>query len=118
MFPTREETVAALSRHRERLLERFRIPTPPWEVRQVGVGQAQHLRARRRARDRDPANVAGWQRAETCDAIDGDPPFAVKPAIKEHFLYATGAKAWRADTRAELSARVRDAGGRCSAPRR
>jgi len=26
----------------------------------------------------------------------------IKPAIKERFLYATGVKAWRADTRAEL----------------
>ena len=26
----------------------------------------------------------------------------LKPAVKEHFFYATGAKAWRADTRQEL----------------
>jgi predicted ATP-grasp superfamily ATP-dependent carboligase len=34
----------------------------------------------------------------------------VKPAIKERFLYATGSKAWRADTREELEERVREAG--------
>ncbi len=28
VFPTREETVAALSRHRELLQHSFRIPTP------------------------------------------------------------------------------------------
>ena len=32
------------------------------------------------------------------DEIDGEPPFALKPAIKEHFFYATKAKAWRADS--------------------
>jgi predicted ATP-grasp superfamily ATP-dependent carboligase len=32
------------------------------------------------------------------------PPYAVKPAIKEHFFYATKAKAWRANNRTELRA--------------
>ena len=30
------------------------------------------------------------------------PPFAIKPAIKEHFIYATKAKAWRANSHSEL----------------
>ena len=30
----------------------------------------------------------------------------IKPAIKEHFFYATGCKAWRADTREELVERL------------
>jgi predicted ATP-grasp superfamily ATP-dependent carboligase len=34
--------------------------------------------------------------------IDAAPPFAIKPGIKEHFVYATKSKAWRADTRGEL----------------
>ena len=33
----------------------------------------------------------------------------IKPAIKEHFLYATRRKAWRADSRPELERRVREA---------
>ncbi|MGH8326862.1 MAG: ATP-grasp domain-containing protein, partial [Steroidobacteraceae bacterium] len=32
IFPTREETVATLSRHRAQLREYFRIPTPDWPV--------------------------------------------------------------------------------------
>jgi predicted ATP-grasp superfamily ATP-dependent carboligase len=40
--------------------------------------------------------------ASALDEIDADPPFAIKPAIKEHFIYATRSKAWRADTRADL----------------
>jgi predicted ATP-grasp superfamily ATP-dependent carboligase len=31
------------------------------------------------------------------------PPFAIKPAIKEHFFYATKAKAWLANSHSELS---------------
>src|SRR5262249_40167192 len=31
-----------------------------------------------------------------------DPPFAIKPAIKEHFFYATKAKAWCANSHSEL----------------
>ena len=32
LFPTRDETVAALSRHRDELAEFFRVPTPAWDV--------------------------------------------------------------------------------------
>jgi predicted ATP-grasp superfamily ATP-dependent carboligase len=32
LYPTRDETVAALARHRSALAERFRVPTPAWEV--------------------------------------------------------------------------------------
>jgi predicted ATP-grasp superfamily ATP-dependent carboligase len=41
--------------------------------------------------------------------IDCEPPMAVKPAIKEHFIYATKAKAWRADDRSELRQRFLEA---------
>ena len=32
LFPTREELVAALSRHRTALSEFFRVPTPAWDT--------------------------------------------------------------------------------------
>lgn len=35
-------------------------------------------------------------------ALYGQLPLAVKPAVKENFFYATGAKAWRAETPDEL----------------
>src|SRR5918999_407174 len=31
LYPTRDETVAAISRHREALGNVFRVPTPPWD---------------------------------------------------------------------------------------
>jgi len=42
-------------------------------------------------------------------ALDIELPVAIKPAIKQHFIYATKVKALRADTREELIARFRQA---------
>ncbi len=66
------------------------------------MGQAQHLPPGRRA---GRAGSATWRPADRAEleAIDGEPPFAIKPAIKENFFYETKAKAWRADTAAELA---------------
>jgi len=108
MFPTREETVAALSRHRERLQAQFRIPTPPWEVVRWAWDKRNTYEL---AAEIGIATPRTWtvSGADDLEEIDGDPPFAVKPAIKERFVYATGCKAWRADTRAQLTERVRAA---------
>jgi len=107
VFPTREETVAALARHRH-LLAPLRIPTPGWEV------------ARWAHDKRNTYEIAGqlgipvprfWRLGDPGDLskVDGDPPYVIKPAIKERFMYETGAKAWRADTRPQLAERVRAA---------
>lgn len=108
VFPTREETVAALSRHRERLQAQFRIPTPPWEVVRWAWDKRNTYEV---AAELGIPTPRTWvvSDARELQQIDGEPPFAVKPAIKERFFYATGAKAWRADTRAELAARFRAA---------
>jgi predicted ATP-grasp superfamily ATP-dependent carboligase len=101
LFPTREETVAAFSRHRDVLSSQFRVPTPEWDV----VRWAWDKRLTyERAAELDIPHPRTWRPTsmEELDAIDGEPPFALKPAIKEHFIYATKAKAWRADSRAEL----------------
>jgi D-aspartate ligase len=108
VFPTREETVAALSRHRERLTRQFRIPTPPWEVVKWAWDKRNTYEIAAELGVATPHTWVVGSELEL-DAIDGQPPFAVKPAIKEHFLYATGAKAWRADTRAQLRERFRAA---------
>lgn len=108
VFPTREETVAAIARHRDRLARRYRIPTPPWEVVQWAWDKRNTYQ---RAAELGIATPRFWTLLDPDDLeqVDGDPPFVIKPAIKEHFLYATGRKAWRADTRRDLAARVREA---------
>ena len=54
LFPTRDETVAVLSRQRDRLTPVFRVPTPALGGDPLRMGQAQHLPARYGARDPDP----------------------------------------------------------------
>jgi D-aspartate ligase len=101
LFPTRDETVMAFSLQRERLSEFFRVTTPVWDTTRWAWDKrntywlAEHL-----------GIPAPWTR--TLQSLDELPslysqlPLAIKPAIKENFFYATGAKAWRADTPAQL----------------
>ena len=101
LYPTRDETVAALSRHRDLLGEFFRVPTAPWDaIRWAWDKRNTH----EIAAAVDVPSPRTWQPATVAelDAIDAEPPWAIKPAIKEHFFYVTKAKAWRADTREEL----------------
>jgi predicted ATP-grasp superfamily ATP-dependent carboligase len=108
VYPTREETVAALARHRELLLEHFRVPTPPWQITRWAYDKRNTYR---RATELGIPVPRMWRPGdeEQARAIDGTPPFVIKPAIKEQFLHATGRKAWRADTHVELVACVRSA---------
>ena len=110
LYPTREEIVAALSRHRSELSEAFRVPTADWSsVRWAWDKRNTYLLARSLG---IPAPRT-WYPQDLSDlsAVDTDPPFVIKPAIKEDFLYATRAKAWRANDREELRARFQHAAG-------
>jgi D-aspartate ligase len=108
VYPTREETVAALSRNRERLTRHFRIPTPTWDVVERAYDKRQTYKLAERLNIPTPRTWTVHDVREL-DVVDGDPPFVIKPAIKERFLYSTRAKAWRADNREELRARFEDA---------
>jgi predicted ATP-grasp superfamily ATP-dependent carboligase len=108
LFPTRDETVAAFARHRSLLAEWFRVWTPPlstvewaWDKRKTyRLAEQLGIPAPRTWQPRD---------LEELGEIRAEPPFAIKPAIKEHFIYATKVKAWRANSRAELIERFKDA---------
>jgi len=108
LYPTREENVAAVAANRDALLQDFRVPTPDlttirraWDKRET-YRLANQLSI--------PIPRTWFPRTEKdLAAIDADPPLVVKPAIKEHFFYATKAKAWRADTRTQLVSCFRQA---------
>jgi D-aspartate ligase len=104
LYPTREETVVAIARSRDRLARRFRVPTPGFDVVRWAWDK-RNTYARAAALGIPVPRT--WTPRSTADlaAVDGEPPFAIKPAIKERFLQATKAKAWRADSRAELGER-------------
>ena len=101
LYPTRDETVATLSRHREKLEPFFRVPTPSfdsiswaWDKRLTyELAEDLGLSAPRTWRFKDPSELS---------SVTSELPLVIKPAIKEHFIYATNVKAWRADTPEEL----------------
>jgi predicted ATP-grasp superfamily ATP-dependent carboligase len=102
LYPTREELVAAISRNRDQLSRSFRVPTPAWTSVQWAWDKRNTYRL---AQDLGIPTPRCFYPEGTgdLDKLNGvDPPFVVKPAIKEHFFYATKDKAWRADTHAEL----------------
>jgi predicted ATP-grasp superfamily ATP-dependent carboligase len=108
LYPTREETVAAVATEREALGELLRVPTPEW----ASVRQAWDKRETYRvAAELGIPTPKTWlpRDEEELALVDLTRPVVIKPAIKENFFYATGAKGWRADTGDELVARYREA---------
>jgi D-aspartate ligase len=101
LYPTRDEQVATLSQNREELSAIFRVPTPPWEtVKWLWDKRNTYSLAQRLG---IPTPRTWYPRGVSDLAhIDGNFPLAIKPAIKEHFIYATKQKAWRADSPAQL----------------
>lgn len=101
LYPTRDENVAAFARYRDTLATQFRVPSPGWD-------SVQWIWDKRRTYEM--AGQLGIPAPRTwcprdvgeLDELDLEFPVAIKPAIKEHFIYATKAKAWRADNREEL----------------
>jgi D-aspartate ligase len=101
LFPTRDETVAAFSRHRDRLAEFYRVTTPDWEtVRWAWDKTNTHILAKQLG----IPTPETWNPRSLEELAELYPrlPLAIKPAVKENFFYATGAKAWRAETPEEL----------------
>jgi predicted ATP-grasp superfamily ATP-dependent carboligase len=108
VFPTRDEVVGSFSRRRGELGEVFRMPLPAWETTSWAWDKRKTYALANRLGVPTPRTWYPTSPRELAE-IDAEPPFAVKPAIKEHFFYATGAKAWRAGSWEELKARFEEA---------
>jgi len=78
------------------------VPTPEWDSVQWAWDKRNTYRLAEQLGIPTPRSFY----PENVDALDElksiDPPFVIKPAVKEHFVYATKVKAWRADTHDEL----------------
>ena len=102
LYPTREELVAAISQNRAELSQVFRVPTPDWDSVKWAWDKRNTYQLAKELGIPTPVTYY----PETVDQLaelDGlTPPFAIKPAIKEHFFYATKAKAWCANSHSEL----------------
>jgi predicted ATP-grasp superfamily ATP-dependent carboligase len=101
VFPTRDEQVAALAQHKEELEKIYRVPTPGWEsIRWAWDKRNTYALAEKLG---IPAPRTWYPRtAADLAELDGHFPVAIKPAIKENFVYATKQKAWRADNPSQL----------------
>lgn len=110
LYPTRDEIVAGIAQNKRRLGEIYRVPVPDWKTVQYALDKRRTYELAAELLIPTPRT---WHPRTIDDLrqIDAEPPFAVKPAIKDQFIYATGAKAWRADNVAELERLFTRAGG-------
>jgi D-aspartate ligase len=110
LFPTRDEHVAAFSRHKQALSQVFRVPTPDWEITKWAWNKWNTYSMAQQLGIPIPRT---WcpRTVEELDRIDAEFPLAIKPSVKEDFFYATKAKAWRAENRNELKELFQKASG-------
>ena len=101
LFPTRDETVVAFSRHRDRLAKFFRVTTPGWDTVKWAWDKKNTYDRAAELGIPVPHTFNPKTEGELPD-LYSRLPLAIKPAIKENFFYATGAKAWRAETPEQL----------------
>jgi D-aspartate ligase len=101
LYPTRDETVAAVSLHREELSSVFKVTTPDWETTKW-VWNKKNTYDLAKQLDIPCPETFNPRSEEELEPLFAKLPLAVKPAVKENFFYATGAKAWRANTPDEL----------------
>jgi len=102
LYPTRDELVAAFSRNRSELSKLFRLSTTDWDSVQWAWDKRNTYRLAQQLGIPTPVTYYPTHLAELSELDGLEPPFAIKPAIKEHFIYATKAKAWCANSHTEL----------------
>ena len=108
LYPTRDETVAAISHYRDILSEFFRVPTPGWNSVQMIWDKRNTYNLASELNIPVPKTRV-LRRVDDLHQAARSFPVALKPAIKEHFFYATKAKAWRANNAVELANRFQQA---------
>lgn len=108
LYPTRDDNVAALAANRDMLAQQFRVPTPGLAAIRYVWDKRETYRLAEQLSVPIPRTWFPQSEADLA-AIDISAPLVVKPAMKERFVHATHAKAWRADNPAELAAAFRRA---------
>jgi D-aspartate ligase len=101
LFPTRDENVAAFSRYRTELAQFFRVTTGDWNSIEWAWDKKKTYELAEKLNIPCPRTF----NPKSIDEVPGlysRLPLAIKPAVKENFFYATGAKAWRANTPNQL----------------
>jgi predicted ATP-grasp superfamily ATP-dependent carboligase len=108
LYPTRDETVAAISSHKEALSKWFRVPTPGLETIKWAWDKRNTYRLAEKLGIPCPKT---WfpKTLDDVKNIDAKFPLILKPAIKEHFVYEAKAKAWQVNDAEHLVQRFQEA---------
>src|SRR5689334_1993011 len=88
LFPTRDEIVATLARNRSILSQMFRVPVPEWKTVDWMLDKRNTYQLAKQLNIPFPRTWSPLTE-EAIDQIDSPFPLVLKPAIKEHFFYAT-----------------------------
>ena len=94
LFPTRDENVAAFSRYRSELAQFFRVTTGNWSSIEWAWDKKKTYELAEKLGIPCPKTF-NPKSLDELTALYPSLPLAIKPAVKENFFYATGAKAWR-----------------------
>jgi D-aspartate ligase len=108
VFPTRDETVALLAQHHDRLSERFVLVTPPWAVARWAYDKRLTYELAGRIGVDHPGTHYPTARPEV-ERLELAYPAIIKPAIKDHFYSQTLTKAWEVTDRDSLLERYDEA---------
>ena len=108
-FPPLTSKWQRFPRNREELGKVYRVPTPEFDAIQWAWDKRNTYRLAKDLGIPIP-NTYYPNTLDDLAVLQSQPgPFAIKPAIKEHFIYATKAKAWCANNYSELCAQFQRA---------
>jgi predicted ATP-grasp superfamily ATP-dependent carboligase len=108
VFPTDDETVYVLARHREQLQELFRISTPPWDVVKFAYDKKRSYQKAERIGIKIPRTLYTVKEKDL-EKIDLPFPVIIKPTVMRRFFKATGKKVFSARNFDELKSMYRQA---------
>jgi len=101
IFPTDDETVFFLARHRAQLEEMYRVTTPEWDVIKFAYNKKESYRLAERLNIPIPKTFCP-EKEEDLSGCNVAFPVLVKPAVMRDFFRVTGKKVFRAKNPNEL----------------
>jgi D-aspartate ligase len=101
LFPSTDDSVRMLARHRGRLSEHYRVTIPSWETIQFLYDKRLTYRL---AEERQVPVPVTFTPRDVNDLVSLklDFPLVIKPVISKHFMAATKKKAYRVNNKDEL----------------
>ena len=108
IFPTDDETVSLLSRHRKKLAEIFRVTTPEWDIVKYVYNKKLSYPLAKKIGLSIPETFYP-EKIEDLSSFDLSFPVIIKPAVMRNFFRKTGKKVFLARNYSELKIMYRKA---------